>query len=96
MTRWRERMRMMATDGDRVPEVMADDCEHLMALLQHFRDKWLPDKAPTGIQPSVFSKQPKPRSHSGRSKTIESQHLSVKAARLAIMANTSFDRALTH
>lgn len=45
-TNWRNLIRVMAKEGDRFPEVMADARERLFASSRQFLAKWLEDKAP--------------------------------------------------
>jgi AcrR family transcriptional regulator len=46
MTTWRDLIRVMAKEGDRFPEVMADARDSLFNRSRQFLAKWLEDKAP--------------------------------------------------
>jgi AcrR family transcriptional regulator len=46
MTNWRDLIRVMAKEGDRFPQVMADARDRLFANSRRFLAKWLEGKAP--------------------------------------------------
>ncbi len=46
MTTWRDLIRVMAKEGDRFPDVMANARDRLFARSHEFLAKWLADKAP--------------------------------------------------
>ncbi len=46
MTTWRDLIRVMAKEGDRFPEVMAEARDSLFNRSRQFLAKWLEDKAP--------------------------------------------------
>jgi AcrR family transcriptional regulator len=46
MTTWRDLIRVMAKDGERFPEVMANARDSLFGRSRQFLAKWLEDKAP--------------------------------------------------
>lgn len=51
MTSWRDLIRVMAKEGERFPEVMADARERLFAQSRQFLAKWLEEKAPADGSP---------------------------------------------
>ena len=48
MTNWRDLIRVMAKEGDRFPQVMADARDRLFTNSRQFLVKWLEGKAPQG------------------------------------------------
>jgi AcrR family transcriptional regulator len=48
MSSWRDLIRVMAKEGERFPEVMADARDRLFAQSRQFLAKWLEEKAPAG------------------------------------------------
>jgi AcrR family transcriptional regulator len=51
MTSWRDLIRVMAKEGERFPEVMADARDRLFAQSRQFLAKWLEEKAPADGPP---------------------------------------------
>ncbi|MCV7399483.1 TetR/AcrR family transcriptional regulator [Mycobacterium fragae] len=51
MTSWRDLIRVMAKEGERFPEVMADARDRLFAQSRQFLAKWLEEKAPADGSP---------------------------------------------